>query len=369
MPEKSKDPGTFTIPCIIGYNRIDNAMLDLGASITVMPLSIFTSLSLGSLQPIGMVIKLANRSITNPAGIVEDVLVRVNNLIFLADFYILDMQEGESMKSTAPIILERPFLKTARMKIDVSYKRFIKDFSKIVIPLSKLLQKEAEFNFDEKCKESFNILKKALTTTPIIQPPDWRRLFELMCDASNFTVGVILAQQVGKLPHVIYYASRILDLAQCNYTTTEKELLVIVFALDKFRSYLLRSKVVIFTDHSILKYLLKKTNSKLRLISYRRPSWTLEDSKKSARCRTVSRPPGKHIPHVKDAKKQEEQSLGDMRCLNNPYYIVTSLMSRVLISWDPSYHFLVFYIYCLLLIMSQNGWKSRLPGLMMPGLL
>ncbi|XP_027357518.1 uncharacterized protein LOC113866919, partial [Abrus precatorius] len=119
MPEKCKDPGTFTIPCIIGNNMIENAMLDLGASINVMPLSIFTSLSLGPLQPTGVVIQLANRSITNPAGIVEDVLVRVNDLIFPADFYILDMQEGESVKGAAPIILGRPFLKTARTKIDV----------------------------------------------------------------------------------------------------------------------------------------------------------------------------------------------------------------------------------------------------------
>ncbi|XP_027364370.1 uncharacterized protein LOC113871469 [Abrus precatorius] len=76
------------------------------------------------------------------------------------------------------------------------YRRFTKDFSKIAIPFSKLLQKEAEFNFDEKCKEAFGILKKALTTTPIIQPPGWTMPFEFMCDASNFAVETILAQWV-----------------------------------------------------------------------------------------------------------------------------------------------------------------------------
>nr|KYP32764.1 hypothetical protein KK1_046457 [Cajanus cajan] len=93
-------------------------MLDLGASINVMPLSIFKYLSLGPLQPIGVVIQMANRSVAHPTGFVEDVLVRVGELIFPADFYVLDMEKGFSYGS-APIILGRPFLKTAWTKIDV----------------------------------------------------------------------------------------------------------------------------------------------------------------------------------------------------------------------------------------------------------
>jgi len=87
-----------------------------------------------------------------------------------------------------------------------------------------------------------------------------------MCDESNFAVGVVLAQRHGKLPHVIYYASKTLDKAQANYTTIEKEILVVVFALDKFKSYILRSKLIVYTDHAALKFLLKKAYSKLRLI-------------------------------------------------------------------------------------------------------
>ena len=94
------------------------------------------------------------------------------------------------------------------------YRRFIKDFSKIANPLSNLLQKDVAFDFGERCKNAFDTLKKALTTTPIIQPPDWTSPFELMCDASNFAVGAVLAQRNGKLPHVIYYASRTLDTDQ-----------------------------------------------------------------------------------------------------------------------------------------------------------
>jgi len=87
--EKCKDPGTFCIPCIIGNSKFKNAMLDLGASVSVMPRSIFNSLSLGPLQSTDVVIHLANRSVAYPACFIEDVLIRVGELIFPIDFYVL----------------------------------------------------------------------------------------------------------------------------------------------------------------------------------------------------------------------------------------------------------------------------------------
>ena len=146
--------------------------------------------------------------------------------------------------------------------------RFINDFSKIALPMSKLLQKEVPFEFNQGCKEAFDKLKSALTTAPIIQPPDWTLPFEIMCDASNYAIGAVLGQRVGKQTHVIHYASRELNSAQCNYSTTEKELLAIIFALDKFRSYLLGCKVIVFLDHSALRHLLAKKESKPRLIRW-----------------------------------------------------------------------------------------------------
>ncbi|KAL0396045.1 UNVERIFIED_CONTAM: Retrovirus-related Pol polyprotein from transposon.6 [Sesamum calycinum] len=143
------------------------------------------------------------------------------------------------------------------------YRRFIKDFAKIAQPLSRLLQKDANFVFGGDCQEAFDELKRALTSAPIIQPPDWSTPFEIMCDASNYAVGAVLGQKIEKTHHVIYYASKTLDAAQCNYSTTEKELLAIVFALDKFRSYLLGSKIVVFSDHAALKHLLSKKNPNL----------------------------------------------------------------------------------------------------------
>ncbi|RDX98194.1 Retrovirus-related Pol polyprotein, partial [Mucuna pruriens] len=109
----------------------------------------------------------------------------------------------------------------------------------------------------EPCIEAFQELKKQLTSAPILQAPNWGLPFELMCDASNSALGAILGQRagVGKPVHL-------------NYTTTEKELLAIVFALENFRSYLLGSKIVVFSDHAALRFLLKKPNAMPRLIRW-----------------------------------------------------------------------------------------------------
>ncbi|XP_071741306.1 uncharacterized protein [Rutidosis leptorrhynchoides] len=148
------------------------------------------------------------------------------------------------------------------------YRRFIKDFSVISKPLCNLLLKDAPFDFDDQCKEAFNTLKRKLTEAPILQSPDWTKPFEIMCDANDYAAGAVLGQRVDRKPVVIYYASKTFSDAQINYTTTEKELLAVVFALDKFRSYLWGSKVVVFSDHSALRHLLEKKESKPRLIRW-----------------------------------------------------------------------------------------------------
>ena len=92
--------------------------------------------------------------------------------------------------------------------------------------------------------------------------------FEVMCDASDLAIGAVIGQREGGKPYVVYYVSKTLNEAQRNYTTTEKELMAVVYALDKFRAYLVVSDIKIFTDHSALKYLLTKQNSKARLIRW-----------------------------------------------------------------------------------------------------
>ncbi|CAN6583836.1 unnamed protein product [Malus baccata var. baccata] len=506
LPPKCKDPGSFTIPCVIGNTRFEKCMLDLGASINVMPYSIYASMNLGELKQDGVIIQLADRSNAYPKGVLEDVLVQVHldrmnddaleialvhdigarnkcggiqathgmesdhiavppcgevfemvaaleslpshsgksplsildsvlankllpsivqpptlelkplpshlKYVFLGEDQTLPviisssltaqeedklirvlkehksaigwtladikgispttcmhrilLEEGAKPSREAQRRLNPPMLEVVKKEViklldcgviypisdsrwvspvqevkchdkegslsvaipgpnvikayaiwfvqcpcDIStmhghiiseegievdkskvdlvrhlpsptsvrevrsflghagfYRRFIKDFSKISQPLCRLLQKEVAFEFDDACSTAFKQLKEALTSAPIITPPDWSLPFELMCDASDYAIGAVLGQRKNKQPHVIYYASRTLNDAQLNYSTTEKELLVVVFALDKFRSYLLGTKVIIFTDHAALKYLLTKKEAKPRLIRW-----------------------------------------------------------------------------------------------------
>ncbi|CAN6562571.1 unnamed protein product [Malus baccata var. baccata] len=536
LPPKLKDPGSFSINITIGDKKVEKAMLDLGASINLMPYSVYLELGLGELKATTISLQLADRSVKYPRGIVEDILVQIDKLILPADFVVLDMEEAPIHDRELPILLGRPFMATAKTIIDVQnglltmtvlgetvqfkvfeslshpsssldcyaidvldslvfskflqaqsneplqtvlsqsqdefdeedelmeevaalealapyplnvsplapklelkplpphlkyaylaefetlpviiasdlnpneedklmrvlkesksaigwsiadikgisptmcmhrilleegakstrepqrrlnphmkevvrnevlklldvgiiypisdskwvsaiqvvpkkvgitvmknenkelvptkptarmevdkakidiitnmaapttvkgvrsflghagfYRRFIKNFSMITRPLCNLLAKNVEFHFDTGCMDAFNTLKQELTSAPIIMAPDWSLPFELMCDASDYAIGAVLGQRVNKLPHVIYYASRTLNDAQLNYSTTEKELLAIVFAFEKFRSYLVGSQVIVFSDHAALRYLMTKKDAKPRLIRW-----------------------------------------------------------------------------------------------------
>ncbi|KAL2240224.1 UNVERIFIED_CONTAM: hypothetical protein Sindi_0663600 [Sesamum indicum] len=118
LPLKCNDPCTFSIPCKIGKIRIEKAMCDLVASINIMPLTIYESLNVGPLKKTGIVFQLADHSVVYPKGVLEDVLVQVNELVFPADFYVLDMK-GDIFSNSTSILLGRPFLKTSKIKIDV----------------------------------------------------------------------------------------------------------------------------------------------------------------------------------------------------------------------------------------------------------
>ncbi|GJX70305.1 reverse transcriptase domain-containing protein [Tanacetum coccineum] len=154
------------------------------------------------------------------------------------------------------------------------YHRFIQDFSKISRPMTHLLEKDTPFFFSKECIEAFNTLKKKLTEAPILVAPDWDLPFEIMCDArfeimydaSDFAVGAVLGQHKTKHFQPIHYASKTMADAQAHYTTTEKELLAVVYAFEKLRPYLVLSKTIVYTDHSALKYLLAKQDVKPRLL-------------------------------------------------------------------------------------------------------
>ncbi|CAN6697997.1 unnamed protein product [Malus baccata var. baccata] len=497
LPTKYKDPGSFTIPCVIENTRFESAMLDLGASINVMPYSIYASMHLGELKNDGVIIQLADRSNAYPKGVLEDVLVQVNHLILPTDFYVLEMDKSDH-SPTLPILLGWPFMKTARTKTDVFngtltmefdgevinfnlsdsikypsedhscfsidvfaslaqdhfeqlnddalelviaqgmdiqnneavtiHPHGMNDFS-LAIPLnedmiemvaalkslplqsgkfldpisisvltnkllpsvmqpstlelkplpthlkyvflgedetlpviiSSTLTAQEEYKLVRVLREyktaigwTLADIKRISPTTCMhrilleegsktsqeaqrrLNPPmmevvkkeiikllDYGVIYPIsdscwvspvQCVPKKSEVTVVTNAenelvptriQIGwrvcidyrklnattrndhfplpfidqmlergyfrrkdKRPHVIYYASRTLNDAQLKYSTTEKELLAVVFALDKFRSYLIGTKVIVFTDHAALKYLVSKKETKPRLIRW-----------------------------------------------------------------------------------------------------
>nr|GEV49239.1 reverse transcriptase domain-containing protein [Tanacetum cinerariifolium] len=148
------------------------------------------------------------------------------------------------------------------------YRRFIKDFSKVAMPITRLLEKDTPFVFSQECVDAFQTLKRMLTETPILIASDWNMPFELMCDASDYAIRVVLGQRRDKHFRPIHYASKTMTEAELKYTTTEKEMLAVVYAFENFWSYLIMNKSIVYTDHSALKYLFSKKDSKARLLRW-----------------------------------------------------------------------------------------------------
>nr|GFA19247.1 hypothetical protein [Tanacetum cinerariifolium] len=148
------------------------------------------------------------------------------------------------------------------------YRRFIKDFSKISRPMTHLLEKNSPFIFSNECIQAFRTLKDKLTKALILIALNWDQPYELMCDASDYAIGAVLGQRIEKHFWPIHYASKTMNQAEANYTTTEKEMLTVVYAFEKFHSYLIMNKSIVYTDHSALKYLFAKKDTKARLLRW-----------------------------------------------------------------------------------------------------
>nr|GEX17074.1 hypothetical protein [Tanacetum cinerariifolium] len=175
------------------------------------------------------------------------------------------------------------------------YRGFIPDFLKIARPMTRLLEKDTPFFFSKECIEAFQTLKKKLIEAPILVTPDWDLPFELMCYASDFAIGVVLGQQKTNHFQLIHYASKTMTDAQAHYTTSEKELLAVVYAFEKFRPYLVLSKSIVYTDHSALNYLFNKQDAKPRQLQWvlllQEFDFTVRDKKRSREpCRRPSAP-------------------------------------------------------------------------------
>lgn len=148
------------------------------------------------------------------------------------------------------------------------YRKFIRNFANIAQPLNELSRKGIIFNWNEKCQTSFESLKNALMNPPILQYPDFscNKGFILKTDASGYAIGAVLCNSNDR---PVAYASRVLNKAEKNYCTVEKELLAIVWSVKHFRPYLYGKKFQIFTDHRPLVYLFGMTNPSSRLTKFR----------------------------------------------------------------------------------------------------
>nr|GFB18385.1 reverse transcriptase domain-containing protein [Tanacetum cinerariifolium] len=161
-------------------------------------------------------------------------------------------------------------------------------------------KKNSPFIFSNECIHAFRTLKDKLTEAPILIAPNWDQPFKLMCDASDYVVGAVLGQRIKKHFRSIHYASKTMNQAEANYTTTEKEMLAVVYAFEKFRSYLIMNKSIVYTDHSALKYLFAKKDTKAHLLH-----WILLLQEFDYK--------------VIDTRGAENYAADHLSCLENPY--------------------------------------------------
>nr|GEY96201.1 DNA-directed DNA polymerase [Tanacetum cinerariifolium] len=132
----------------------------------------------------------------------------------------------------------------------------------------RLQEKDTPFIFSQECVDAFQTLKRKLTKAHILIAPDWDMPFELICDANDFAIRAVLGQHQDKHVRPIHYASKTMTEAESKYITTEKEMLAVVYAFEKFRSCLILNKSIEYTDHSVLKYLFAKKDSKAILLRW-----------------------------------------------------------------------------------------------------
>lgn len=184
--------------------------------------------------------------------------------------YLVDKHGLRTDPGKVDVILNYPTPTTAKevkrfLGMAGWYRRFINNFSKISKPLCKLTRKNVEFNWNPEAEESFSQLKSALVSAPILKMPDYNLPFRILSDASAFSVAAVLTQTHDGVEHPLAYCSRTLNKNEVNYSTTERELLAVIFALEQFRQYIEGQECTIVTDHASLLWFYKLKNPTGRL--------------------------------------------------------------------------------------------------------
>nr|GEW93194.1 reverse transcriptase domain-containing protein [Tanacetum cinerariifolium] len=250
------------------------ALADLGASINLMPLSVWERLSLLKLTPTCMTLELTDRLVSKPIGIAKDVSVKVGVFHFPANFMVVDFQPDPRV----PLILGRCFLKTGRALIDVHKGELTLRIRNeaITYKLDQTVRYSANYNhmtvnkIDAICEMysqevlGFSDVTASGNPTPYDDPVVSTTSLTLtpFGDSDFLLFEAVLGKRHEKHFKPIHYASKMMNDAESNYTTIEKEMLVVVYAFEKFQSYLIMNKSIVYMDHSSLKYLFAKKVAK-----------------------------------------------------------------------------------------------------------
>jgi hypothetical protein len=149
LPLKYKDPGCPTITCMIGVSQIERALLDLGASVNLLPYSVYLQLGLGELKPTSMTLQLADRSVKIPRGIVEDVLIEMDKFYFPVDFIILDIEPIQVVGTEIPMMLGQPFLATANALINCRLGVMKISFGNMMVELNIFQIRKQPLDYDQ----------------------------------------------------------------------------------------------------------------------------------------------------------------------------------------------------------------------------
>ncbi|GJX57101.1 reverse transcriptase domain-containing protein [Tanacetum coccineum] len=249
VPPKLGDHESFLIPCNFSKAFSCNALADLGASINLMPYSLYAKLSLETLKPTQVSVRLADRSFQHPIRIAENMVVEVGSkILYSIEVTILkekifaefdefmamtaDKNSESDSKTKEPSFEKITFNTDYKIKTsleeppsDLELKPLPNNLKYVFLEepyFLPLLEKDTPFEFNDECHKAFNSLKEKFTCTPVIVSPNWNLPFEFMCDASDFAVGAVLGQKDGKHFHPIYFSSKILIEAQQKYMVTKK---------------------------------------------------------------------------------------------------------------------------------------------------
>ncbi|GJY67369.1 reverse transcriptase domain-containing protein [Tanacetum coccineum] len=285
--QKEGDLGSFTLPCLIGPLAVENALADLGASINLMhevePLewrAPENHLKPSIQEPPKLELKELPKHLEYTFLQGDDQLPIVISSSLSKDeksklLNVLRNHKGAITWSIADIKGIDSSFCTYKILMKDEYKPTVQPQRRVNQNIKEVVKKEVIKLLDARLiypvsdsPWAFKKLKHELTLAPVMIKPDWSLPFEIMCDASDYVVGAVLGQRINNHFQPIHYASKTMNATQENYTTTEKELLAVVFTFDKFWQYLVLSKTIVFTNYSALRYLFTKQDAKSRIIRW-----------------------------------------------------------------------------------------------------